>query len=122
MQLNEVKSTLDNFPLNAWHNHTKAMNISHLIVQYVRRYFNPEFSSQAWGKMFEILCSYDIIPNSVLEEGVELKADERRMAAEERIPFDSIHLCEAPGAFVSALNHFMKISFPEIDVSVVICS
>ena len=50
--------------------------------------------TQAWCKFYEILSSYDII--------------QRGLYAKEAKPFTSVHLCEAPGAFVTSLNHFMK--------------
>lgn len=120
VQLNATKSSLDHFPLDPWHSHTKKMNIANLIMSYVKRYFNPEFSSQAWGKMFEILCAYEVIPAKLIDQWdayFAINQNETGEGNQQRLPFDSIHLCEAPGAFVSALNHFLKISYTDIDVS-----
>ncbi|CAL8123797.1 unnamed protein product [Orchesella dallaii] len=110
-RLNETKSQLDHFPLQEWHSHTKHMNIANKIMPNVKRIANPEFSSQAWGKMFEILCSYDIIPVDIINKADQIYNEE----GSGKVAFDSIHLCEAPGAFVSAFNHFLKISYPAID-------
>lgn len=43
--------------------------------------------SNAWLKMYELLSSYNIIPN--------------------RSSITTLHLCEAPGTFVSCFNHFI---------------
>jgi len=113
--LNEIKSQLDNFPLKVWHSHTHRMNITSTVLSAVKSLGRPEFCSQAWAKMFEILCFYNVIPENVIDSAVELENKRFKGA---RVAFDSVHLCEAPGAFISALNHFIKISYPAIDVSV----
>ncbi|ODN04533.1 Cap-specific mRNA (nucleoside-2'-O-)-methyltransferase 2 [Orchesella cincta] len=110
-KLNETKSRLDHFPLQEWHIHTKQMNIANNVMLSVKRLANPEFSSQAWGKMFEMLCCYDIIPADIVREADAINSEGRS----DKVALDTIHLCEAPGAFVSALNHFLKISYPAID-------
>lgn len=44
---------------------------------------------QGWTKLHEILWSFiNVVPESQLK-------------------FNSVHLCEAPGAFVASLNHFL---------------
>lgn len=117
VELNKVKSSLDRLPLDPWHCHTKQMNIAHSVMSYVKRYFNPEFSSQAWGKMFEILCAFDVVPGKVLKEIDDIFESKERQRKGDKAAFDTVHLCEAPGAFISALNHFLKISYTDIDVS-----
>ena len=47
----------------------------------------PELLTQAWCKFTECINRYDLV------EGVAL---------------NSAHLCEAPGAFVAALNHHIR--------------
>jgi cap2 methyltransferase len=48
--------------------------------------------------MYEILCEY--------EGALGLSVHENT--------FNSVHLCEAPGAFVSATNHFLRSKYPNV--------
>ena len=61
-----------------------------LIINTVKRSAYPELCTQAWCKFHEILSSYDVI--------------KPRQNGE----FNSLHLCEAPGAFVTSLNHYLQ--------------
>ena len=65
------------------------MNKASTIVPYLREKLNIEIGTQAWTKMFEILSNFDLIHSQSNEKWI------------------SLHLCEAPGAFISALNHFL---------------
>jgi 23S rRNA U2552 (ribose-2'-O)-methylase RlmE/FtsJ len=51
---------------------------------------------QAWCKFYEIVSSFDLLPPGDVQS--------------------SLHLCEAPGAFVTALNHFIHIQRPDLQV------
>lgn len=55
--------------------------------------------TQAWCKLWECVRSYNVVSGN--EDGT----------------FRSVHLCEAPGAFVAALNHHLKTNFSELKVS-----
>lgn len=65
------------------------MNSASTIVPYLREKLNIEIGTQAWAKMFEILSNYPLINYQSNQNWITL------------------HLCEAPGAFISALNHFL---------------
>jgi len=65
------------------------MNTASTIVPYLREKLDIEIGTQAWAKMFEILSNFDLINNINNQKWITL------------------HLCEAPGAFISALNHFL---------------
>lgn len=93
--LNKVKSRLNDFYLDEWHRHTRQMNRAGSVSYYVRRHAQPEFITQAWCKFYEIVCNFPLVPID------EISRDERGA-------FTSVHLCEAPGAFVVALNHWLK--------------
>ena len=63
------------------------------VVSEIKSSYNAELCTQAWCKFHEILASYDVVLPSVLSQ------PEARL--------NSIHLCEAPGAFITSLNHFL---------------
>ncbi|RLU27367.1 hypothetical protein DMN91_001169 [Ooceraea biroi] len=98
--LNEVKSRLNNFNLFEWQKHTTQMNKAGSIVGHVRKFTQPELLTQAWCKFYEIACSFPLVP-----------MDEIRREGDH---FMSVHLCEAPGAFVAALNHWLKTNAPDV--------
>ncbi|XP_021952349.1 cap-specific mRNA (nucleoside-2'-O-)-methyltransferase 2 isoform X2 [Folsomia candida] len=106
-ELNQTKSLLDNYPLNSWHKHTKRMNTAGQVMPIVRQEFQPEFCSQAWCKMYECLSTFSLVP-----ERITTAASQPDVSARPR--FLSIHLCEAPGAFISATNHFLSTNYPTI--------
>lgn len=88
-QLNATKSKLEDKELNSWHRHTNFTNIAGGVIPMLRREFQPELCTQAWAKFHEILWTFDIVPQTASK-------------------CYSVHLCEAPGAFVASLNHFLK--------------
>lgn len=89
-ELNKVKSRLDNFNLTEWSQFTRNRDPASYIIQSVKKHFGAELVTQAWCKFYECLCNFEIIN----VEGA----------------FRSLHLCEAPGAFVSALNHYLALN------------
>ena len=95
--LNNVKGLLNNYNLEKWHKHTKNQNPAGFVIGEVRKKANPELVTQAWCKFTEILHKF---PSLIPQNGSE---------------FYSLHLCEAPGAFITALNHFIKLHRRYID-------
>lgn len=96
--LNRVKSRLNDFNLDEWQRHTYRMNWAGDVLSYVKRCVCPEFTTQAWCKFYEIVCSFPLVPlNEISRNGGSNN-------------FTSVHLCEAPGAFVVALNHWLKLN------------
>ncbi|XP_053304402.1 cap-specific mRNA (nucleoside-2'-O-)-methyltransferase 2 [Spea bombifrons] len=90
--LNQVKNLLSDKRLDEWHQHTSFTNKAGKVVSEVRRSANAELCTQAWCKFHEILGTYSLLPNEALWNR----------------ELNTIHLCEAPGAFVASLNHYLK--------------
>ncbi|GIY33964.1 cap-specific mRNA [Caerostris darwini] len=86
-RLNRTKSLLDDKG-EEWREHTARINKTKLVINYIRKEIRPELLTQAWCIFYEILSNYDLIPNEIDN-------------------FKSLHLCEAPGAFISALNCYL---------------
>jgi hypothetical protein len=55
---------------------------------------------QAWCKFYENARSFILVPPTVVNTEC----------------LNSVHLCEAPGAFITSLNHFLKLHNPGIEV------
>ncbi|XP_054715357.1 cap-specific mRNA (nucleoside-2'-O-)-methyltransferase 2-like [Uloborus diversus] len=92
--LNAVKSLL-NDKGEQWQKHTSKINKAGFVINYIKTVFKPELLTQAWCKFYEILHQYDIISTN-------------------NGNFKSFHLCEAPGAFISALNYFLCLKHPTL--------
>ncbi|KAA0723169.1 Cap-specific mRNA (nucleoside-2'-O-)-methyltransferase 2 [Triplophysa tibetana] len=90
--LNEVKNLLSDKDLSIWHQHTCSTNRAGTVTAHLRSTVNAELCTQAWAKFYEILGSFQLLHENALKS----------------CELNSIHLCEAPGAFISALNHFLK--------------
>ena len=94
--LNAVKSLLNHMPLTKWRKHTRNQNPAGFVTTEVRNVANPELLTQAWCKFTEILWKFPfLVPESSQD-------------------FQSLHLCEAPGAFITALNHFIRVNRPSM--------
>ncbi|XP_037086421.1 cap-specific mRNA (nucleoside-2'-O-)-methyltransferase 2-like [Pollicipes pollicipes] len=89
-ELNAVKALLSDKDISTWHEHTSATNRAGLVVPTVKRHIRPEMGTQAWCKFYELLSLGSVLPPACADGG--------RLV--------SLHLCEAPGAFVTALNHY----------------
>ncbi|XP_053491479.1 cap-specific mRNA (nucleoside-2'-O-)-methyltransferase 2 isoform X1 [Ictalurus furcatus] len=92
--LNEVKNQLSDKDLAVWHQHTCSTNRAGTITSNLRETANAELCTQAWAKFYEIQGSFKLLSETALRNG----------------ELNSVHLCEAPGAFIAALNHFLQTS------------
>ncbi|XP_054471526.1 cap-specific mRNA (nucleoside-2'-O-)-methyltransferase 2 [Anoplopoma fimbria] len=92
--LNEVKNQLSDKNVQVWHQHTNSTNRAGKVIAAVRSAANAEICTQAWCKFSEILGTFNLLPEEALQNG----------------ELNSVHLCEAPGAFITALNHHTKTS------------
>ena len=95
-RLNETKSQLNNLPLDKWHKHTRKLNPAASVSHFVKKSSNPELMTQAWLKFHECFHVFDLGP----------EADQKE--------FNSVHLCEAPGAFITSLNHALVLHHTDV--------
>ena len=98
--LNHVKSKLNDNPIEEWSQHTRKRNPCQQIVYAIKNEIKAEFVTQAFVKMFECIASYPLVDSNFFID-----------------KFVSVHLCEAPGAFIAALNHYLKLNHPDVEVS-----
>ncbi|KAJ8985104.1 hypothetical protein NQ317_019790 [Molorchus minor] len=103
-ELNKVKSLIGNFQLNVWTKYAAYRDPSGLVMKTLSENIQPELLTQAWCKFFEILGQFPMITKDAIDRNGELT---------------SLHLCEAPGAFVCALNHYLVLNYPDVQVSLV---
>jgi hypothetical protein len=73
--------------------HNMPEDLNHLHIYYFL---------QAWCKFYENARSFILVPPTVVNTGC----------------LSSVHLCEAPGAFITSLNHFLKLHNPGIEVCI----
>jgi 23S rRNA U2552 (ribose-2'-O)-methylase RlmE/FtsJ len=94
--LNSVKHQLDDKDVTEWSRHTSVTDASAWIKQEIQSKIHPEpeLLTRAWIKMHEILSSFPIIDETLTHSTTR-----------------ALLLCEAPGAFVSAVNHFIHDKF-----------
>ncbi|XP_050074008.1 cap-specific mRNA (nucleoside-2'-O-)-methyltransferase 2 [Anopheles maculipalpis] len=89
--LNEVKNRLNDFEISDWHQHTRRRSSLLPILNELRYRIRAEFVTQAFTKLYECVSAYELI-NTDLRE------------------LYSVHLCEAPGAFITGLNHYIRLN------------
>ncbi|KAH8307593.1 hypothetical protein KR044_004304, partial [Drosophila immigrans] len=85
-QLNSVKSKLNNYGVQEWSTHTNRRDPSGEISWRLKNETKAEFVTVAWCKIFECLHRFPLVTQPTL---------------------NTLHLCEAPGAFIAALNHYL---------------
>jgi len=96
-RLTDVKNKLDHKDLGLWHRHTNFTNPAGAVVWSLRD-MGIEMPTQAWAKMMEILSAFPACL-SVASGGAD---------ADTLAPIHSLHMCEAPGAFICATNHYIR--------------
>lgn len=93
--LNAVKDELNDFPLQDWHSHTRRRNKAGNVIWQLRKKIDPELPTQAWCKFYENASAFPLVPQKAVDQKC----------------LNSIHLCEAPGAFITSLNHFLHVNY-----------
>lgn len=93
LELNEVKSKLNDYPIEQWSAHTRKRNPSGEVAWRLKSHIDAEFVTQAWCKFYECLHQFPIVSDGTV---------------------NSVHLCEAPGAFIAALNHYLHSTYKSV--------
>lgn len=93
VKLNHVKSKLNNYVIEDWSLHTRRQDPAGEIPWRLKTATNAEFVTVAWCKMYECLGRFPELIKSP--------------------KINSLHLCEAPGAFITALNHYLHTRYNE---------
>lgn len=94
-KLNTVKELLNDLSLQDWHAHTRRRMKAGNVIWQLRKKINPELPTQAWCKFYENVSSFPLVPQKAIA----------------RKHLNCVHLCEAPGAFIAALNHYLNTNF-----------
>lgn len=92
--LNATKSLLNDMEPISWRRHTTWTNRAANVMNRVRQSAAPELLTQAWCKFFQLLHDYKLADS---------------------VPLRSFHLCEAPGAFILALQHYLRSACADDD-------
>ncbi|KAG5878276.1 hypothetical protein JTB14_025862 [Gonioctena quinquepunctata] len=98
-ELNKVKGKLSKYKLKVWTKHTANRDRAGFVMKKLAESIKPELLTQAWCKFYEILGQFPIVP----------------LCAISNHKLESLHLCEAPGAFVCALNHYLTLNYPGLE-------
>ncbi|XP_073814045.1 cap-specific mRNA (nucleoside-2'-O-)-methyltransferase 2-like [Musca autumnalis] len=96
IKLNDVKSKLNNYDTEEWALHTRKKDPAAEILWRLKSEIKAEFVTGGWSKLFECLNRFPL-----LVKGAHL---------------NSLHLCEAPGSFIAALNHYMFTQYDKSEV------
>ncbi|GLC36263.1 cap2 mRNA methylation [Pleodorina starrii] len=102
--LNETKNRLDEWDRRRWENAASTANPADQVRAKLRSEYRVELGTIAWAKMYETIWQCDMMPRN--SPAVEYR--ERGKAG-----VVSVHLCEAPGAFIAATNHFVHTHRPD---------
>ncbi|AFX92707.1 putative FtsJ-like methyltransferase [Megavirus courdo11] len=79
-----------------WDNLTYKLDTYRQIKRSLKNEFNAELVTNAWIKLYEILHEFNyLIPDKMI--------------------IKTFHLCEAPGAFISATNHYLDTINKKLD-------
>ena len=97
-ELNKTKSQLNDCSLFEWNFHTRQRNNAADVHWRLKQEVQPEFLTQAWYKFYENVSAFPLVSEKAVANS----------------SLRSIHLCEAPGAFVTALNHWLRLNVPNI--------
>ena len=89
-----------------WGAHTSFTNRAGNVVRHIRQSQGEvELCTTAWAKMYESIVTFDLLPESGMMPSGSATVGH---VAGGSPAVGTVHLCEAPGAFISASNHFIR--------------
>lgn len=94
-QLNTIVNQWTNIPKEELKKRARPMIrkfFSYEIIDHIRDNYNAEYVTTAWLKCYEIITNYSLLDNLDLAETT----------------VNYFGICEQPGAFVYAINHYIK--------------
>ncbi|XP_037715938.1 cap-specific mRNA (nucleoside-2'-O-)-methyltransferase 2 [Drosophila subpulchrella] len=94
-QLNAIKSKLNDYGVQEWSAHTNRRDPSGEVSWRLKNDTKAEFVTVAWCKFFECLHRYPLVKTPVV---------------------NTLHLCEAPGAFIASLNHYLHSVYSKDEI------
>ncbi|XP_056634324.1 cap-specific mRNA (nucleoside-2'-O-)-methyltransferase 2 [Diorhabda sublineata] len=100
-ELNRIKGLLSKYKLKVWSKHTANRDRAGFVLKKLAENVKPELLTQAWCKFYEILANFPVVP----------------LCAVDNKKLESLHLCEAPGAFICSLNHYLVLNYPGLSWS-----
>jgi hypothetical protein len=113
--LNKVRGRLDEKDIAVWSEHTGIMLPTGDVVPDIRGVVAPEMCTKAFLKLFEILVGFDLVPPAPASSGTNTGTSTSPTgtapasgSGQSPVHARVLHLCEAPGGFVSATNHFLR--------------
>jgi 23S rRNA U2552 (ribose-2'-O)-methylase RlmE/FtsJ len=92
-----VNNELNKYEFISWEHFISILDPYREVKYVLKKRYNAETVSNAWVKMYELLSMFDQFTTCNNKDNL-----------------NSFHLCEAPGAFISALNHYLSSNKPTI--------
>ncbi|KAL8438972.1 hypothetical protein Efla_006917 [Eimeria flavescens] len=104
-RLERSREALSSIPIQEWKRHTSRMDTLKQVIPTVKQKVHdsqghfPELLINSWTKLYEILAKTPIL---------RPKVEQLQQQQKQPKVVKSVHLCECPGGFVAATNHFIK--------------
>lgn len=98
---------MDDLDNTDWDKYATTANYAEYVRRDLRKLYGVELATVAWAKMYEMIVRNDLLPRQSPALGPARREGGSGGRVGER-PCVTVHLCEAPGGFVAATNHFLR--------------
>ncbi|PNH08698.1 FtsJ methyltransferase domain-containing protein 1 [Tetrabaena socialis] len=116
--LNEAKGLLDDLDNTAWDRMASDSYYAEYVRRNLRKEFHVELGTVAWAKLYELIVCCELWPievqNSSSSDSSSAIAALPAPPNPAGPPAFTVHLCEAPGGFVAATNHYLRTHRPGV--------